>query len=100
MASSNKTSFNLRFVPVAGYGSAYKHQDPDHRRDKLSYVHKDRIHLNKSWHKEFQANEHPKTLRNYLNDTKKKVKGITKRSMQKKAEDKVIGEAVVVIAGV
>lgn len=97
MASSNKTSFNLRFVPVTGYGSAYTHQKPEHRAEKLKYVHKDRIHLNESWHKEYQANGHPKTLRNYLNYTKREVKKLTKRSMQKKAEDKVIGEAVVVI---
>lgn len=93
----NKTSFNLRFVPVTKHRSADKHQDPEHREQKLGYVHKERIHLNESWHREYQANGHPKTLKNYLNDTKKVVKEKTKRSMQKKAEDKVIGEAVVVV---
>ena len=53
--------------------------------------------MNESWHKEYQANGHPKTLRNYLADTKKVVKEKTGRAMQKKAEDNVIGEAVVVI---
>lgn len=80
----------------AKYGSAYQHQKPDHRA-KLGYIHSDRSHLNESWHREYQANGHPKTLRNYLSDTKKVVKEKTKRSMQKKAEEKVIAEAVVVI---
>lgn len=96
LKSQNKTSFNLRFVPVTGFGSAYKHQKPDHR-ETLNYIHKERVQLNESWHKEYQANGHPKTLKNYLNDTKKVVKDKTTKSMQKKAEDKVIGEAVVVI---
>lgn len=53
--------------------------------------------MNESWHREYQANGHPKTLRNYLADTKRIVKEKTGRAMQKKAEDNVIGEAVVVI---
>ena len=53
--------------------------------------------MNESWHKEYQSNGHPKTLRNYLADTKRIVKEKTGRAMQKKAEDNVIGEAVVVI---
>ena len=97
LKSQNKTSFNVRFVPVTGYRSAYMHHDKKHREEKLSYVHKDRIGMNEIWHREYQANGHPKTLKNYLNDTKKVVKEKTKRSMQKKAEDKVIGEAVVVV---
>ena len=92
----NKTSFNLRFVPVTGYRGAYMHQKADNRA-KLYYIHKDRIGLNESWHREYQANGHPKTLKNYLNDTKKVVKKKTTKAMQKKAEDRVIGEAVVVV---
>lgn len=63
----------------------------------MNYIHSERTELNESWHKEYQANGHPKTLRNYLADTKKVVKTKTGRAMQKKAEDNVIGEAVVVI---
>lgn len=81
---------------MAKYGSAYTHQKPEHRAT-LHYIHSDRTQLNESWHKEYQANGHPKTLRNYLADTKKVVKAKTGRAMQKKAEDNVIGEAVVVI---
>lgn len=81
---------------MAKYGSAYTHQKPEHRAT-LNYIHSERTELNESWHKEYQANGHPKTLRNYLADTKKVVKEKTGRAMQKKAEDNVIGEAVVVI---
>lgn len=81
---------------MAKYGSAYTHQKPEHRAT-LNYIHSERTQLNESWHKEYQANGHPKTLRNYLADTKKVVKEKTGRAMQKKAEDNVIGEAVVVI---
>lgn len=96
MARPQKTSFNVATVPVAKFGSAYTHQKPEHRA-KLGYIHSDRSHLNESWHKEYQANGHPKTLRNYLADTKKVVKEKTGRAMQKRAEDNVISEAVVVI---
>ena len=96
MARSQKTSFNICSVSVAKYGSAYTHQKPEHRAT-LNYIHSERTELNESWHKEYQANGHPKTLRNYLADTKKVVKEKTGRTMQKKAEDNVIGEAVVVI---
>lgn len=96
MARNQKTSFNICSVSVAKYGSAYTHQKPEHRAT-LNYIHSDRTQLNESWHKEYQANGHPKTLRNYLADTKRIVKEKTGRSMQKKAEDNVIGEAVVVI---
>ena len=81
---------------MAKYGSAYTHQKPEHRAT-LNYIHSERTQLNESWHKEYQSNGHPKTLRNYLADTKKVVKAKTGRAMQKKAEDNVIGEAVVVI---
>lgn len=81
---------------VAKYGSAYQHQKPEHRAT-LNYIHSERTAMNESWHREYQANGHPKTLRNYLADTKKIVKAKTGRAMQKKAEDNVIGEAVVVI---
>lgn len=96
MARNQKTSFNICSVSVAKYGSAYTHQKPEHRAT-LNYIHSDRTEMNESWHKEYQANGHPKTLRNYLADTKKVVKAKTGRAMQKKAEDNVIGEAVVVI---
>ena len=96
MARNQKTSFNICSVSVAKYGSAYTHQKPEHRAT-LNYIHSERTQLNESWHKEYQANGHPKTLRNYLADTKRIVKEKTGRSMQKKAEDNVIGEAVVVI---
>lgn len=96
MARNQKTSFNICSVSVAKYGSAYTHQKPEHRAT-LNYIHSERTELNESWHKEYQANGHPKTLRNYLADTKKVVKTKTGRAMQKKAEDNVIGEAVVVI---
>lgn len=96
MARSQKTSFNLQSMPVAKYGSAYIHQKPEHRAT-LNYIHSERTNLNQSWHKEYQANGHPKTLRNYLADTKKIVKAKTGRAMQKRAEEKVIGEAVAVI---
>lgn len=96
MARNQKTSFNVCSVSVAKYGSAYTHQKPEHRAT-LNYIHSDRTQLNESWHKEYQSNGHPKTLRNYLADTKKVVKAKTGRAMQKKAEDNVIGEAVVVI---
>jgi hypothetical protein len=96
MARSQKTSFNICSVSVAKYGSAYTHQKPEHRAT-LNYIHSERTELNESWHKEYQANGHPKTLRNYLADTKRIVKEKTGRAMQKKAEDNVIGEAVVVI---
>lgn len=96
MARNQKTSFNICSVSVAKYGSAYTHQKPEHRAT-LNYIHSDRTQLNESWHKEYQSNGHPKTLRNYLADTKKVVKEKTGRAMQKKAEDNVIGEAVVVI---
>lgn len=96
MARNQKTSFNICSVSVAKYGSAYTHQKPEHRAT-LNYIHSDRTEMNESWHKEYQANGHPKTLRNYLADTKKVVKEKTGRAMQKKAEDNVIGEAVVVI---
>lgn len=81
---------------MAKYGSSYTHQKPEHRAT-LNYIHSERTQLNESWHKEYQSNGHPKTLRNYLADTKKVVKAKTGRAMQKKAEDNVIGEAVVVI---
>lgn len=96
MARNQKTSFNICSVSVAKYGSAYTHQKPEHRAT-LNYIHSDRTELNESWHKEYQSNGHPKTLRNYLADTKRIVKEKTGRAMQKKAEDNVIGEAVVVI---
>lgn len=96
MARNQKTSFNVCSVSVAKYGSAYTHQKPEHRAT-LNYIHSERTQLNESWHKEYQSNGHPKTLRNYLADTKKVVKAKTGRAMQKKAEDNVIGEAVVVI---
>ena len=96
MARNQKTSFNICSVSVAKYGSAYTHQKPEHRAT-LNYIHSERTRLNESWHKEYQANGHPKTLRNYLADTKRIVKEKTGRAMQKKAEDNVIGEAVVVI---
>lgn len=96
MARNQKTSFNICSVSVAKYGSAYTHQKPEHRA-MLNYIHSERTRLNESWHKEYQANGHPKTLRNYLADTKKIVKAKTGRAMQAKAEDNVIGEAVVVI---
>lgn len=96
MARNQKTSFNICSVSVAKYGSAYTHQKPEHRAT-LNYIHSERTEMNESWHKEYQANGHPKTLRNYLADTKKVVKEKTGRAMQKKAEDNVIGEAVVVI---
>lgn len=83
-------------MKTSKYGSAYTHQKPEHRAT-LNYIHSDRTQFNESWHKEYQANGHPKTLRNYLADTKKVVKEKTGRAMQKKAEDNVIGEAVVVI---
>lgn len=72
------------------------HQKPEHRMT-LGYIHHERTVMNESWHKECQANGVPKTLRNYLNDTKRIVKEKTGRAMQKKAEDNVIAEAVVVI---
>lgn len=96
MARIQKTSFNICSVKTSKYGSAYTHQKPEHRAT-LNYIHSERTQLNESWHKEYQANGHPKTLRNYLADTKKVVKEKTGRAMQKKAEDNVIGEAVVVI---
>lgn len=96
MARNQKTSFNICSVKTSKYGSAYTHQKPEHRAT-LNYIHSDRTQLNESWHKEYQANGHPKTLRNYLADTKKVVKEKTGRAMQQKAEDNVIGEAVVVI---
>ena len=96
MARNQKTSFNICSVSVAKYGSAYTHQKPEHRAT-LNYIHSERTEMNESWHKEYQSNGHPKTLRNYLADTKKVVKAKTGRAMQKKAEDNVIGEAVVVI---
>lgn len=96
MARNQKTSFNICSVKTSKYGSAYTHQKPEHRAT-LNYIHSERTELNESWHKEYQANGHPKTLRNYLADTKKVVKAKTGRAMQKKAEDNVIGEAVVVI---
>ena len=96
MARNQKTSFNICSVSVAKYGSAYTHQKPEHRAT-LNYIHSERTEMNESWHKEYQANGHPKTLRNYQADTKRIVKEKTGRAMQKKAEDNVIGEAVVVI---
>ena len=96
MARNQKTSFNICSVKTSKYGSAYQHQKPEHRAT-LNYIHSERTKLNESWHKEYQANGHPKTLRNYLADTKRIVKEKTGRAMQKKAEDNVIGEAVVVI---
>lgn len=96
MARNQKTSFNVCSVKTSKYGSAYTHQKPEHRAT-LNYIHSERTELNESWHKEYQANGHPKTLRNYLADTKRIVKEKTGRAMQKKAEDNVIGEAVVVI---
>ena len=96
MARNQKTSFNICSVSVAKYGSAYQHQKPEHRAT-LNYIHSERTAMNESWHREYQANGHPKTLRNYLADTKKIVKAKTGRAMQAKAEDNVIGEAVVVI---
>lgn len=96
MAREQKTSFNISSVPVAKYGSSYQHQKPEHRA-KLNYIHSDRSQLNESWHRDIQENGRPKTLRNYLADTKRIVKAKTGRAMQKKAEDYVIGEAVVVI---
>lgn len=96
MARNQKTSFNICSVSVAKYGSAYTHQKPEHRAT-LNYIHSERTAMNESWHREYQANGHPKTLRNYLADTKKIVKAKTGRAMQKRAEDNVIGEAVVVI---
>lgn len=96
MARTQKTSFNILSVPVAKYGSAHIHQNPEHRAT-LDYIHSRRTHLNERWDKETLANGRPKTLRNYLADTKKAVKEKTGRAMQKKAEDNVIGEAVVVI---
>lgn len=96
MARNQKTSFNICSVKTSKYGSAYTHQKPEHRAT-LHYIHSERTELNESWHKEYQANGHPKTLRNYLADTKRIVKEKTGRAMQKKAEDNVIGEAVVVI---
>ena len=96
MARNQKTSFNICSVSVAKYGSAYTHQKPEHRAT-LHYIHSERTEMNESWYKEYQSNGHPKTLRNYLADTKRIVKEKTGRAMQKKAEDNVIGEAVVVI---
>lgn len=96
MARNQKTSFNICSVKTSKYGSAYQHQKPEHRAT-LNYIHSERTALNESWHREYQANGHPKTLRNYLADTKRIVKEKTGRAMQKKAEDNVIGEAVVVI---
>ena len=96
MARNQKTSFNICSVKTSKYGSAYTHQKPEHRAT-LNYIHSERTKLNESWHREYQANGHPKTLKNYLADTKRIVKEKTGRSMQKKAEDNVIGEAVVVI---
>lgn len=96
MARNQKTSFNICSVKTSKYGSAYQHQKPEHRAT-LNYIHSDRTEMNESWHKEYQSNGHPKTLRNYLADTKRIVKEKTGRAMQKKAEDNVIGEAVVVI---
>lgn len=96
MARNQKTSFNICSVKTSKYGSAYTHQKPEHRAT-LNYIHSERTQLNESWHKEYQSNGHPKTLRNYLADTKRIVKEKTGRAMQKKAEDNVIGEAVVVI---
>lgn len=96
MARNQKTSFNICSVSVAKYGSAYQHQKPEHRAT-LNYIHSERTAMNESWHREYQANGHPKTLRNYLADTKRIVKEKTGRAMQKKAEDNVIAEAVVVI---
>lgn len=96
MARNQKTSFNICSVKTSKYGSAYTHQKTEHRAT-LNYIHSERTELNESWHKEYQANGHPKTLRNYLADTKRIVKEKTGRAMQKKAEDNVIGEAVVVI---
>lgn len=96
MARNQKTSFNICSVKTSKYGSAYTHQKPEHRAT-LNYIHSERTHLNESWHKEYQSNGHPKTLRNYLADTKRIVKEKTGGAMQKKAEDNVIGEAVVVI---
>ena len=96
MARNQKTSFNICSVSVTKYGSAYTHQKPEHRAT-LHYIHSERTAMNESWHREYQANGHPKTLRNYLADTKRIVKEKTGRAMQKKAEDNVIGEAVVVI---
>ena len=96
MARNQKTSFNICSVKTSKYGSAYTHQKPEHRAT-LNYIHSERTELNERWHKEYQANGHPKTLRNYLADTKRIVKEKTGRAMQKKAEDNVIGEAVVVI---
>lgn len=96
MARNQKTSFNICSVSVAKYGSAYTHQKTEHRAT-LNYIHSERTAMNESWHREYQANGHPKTLRNYLADTKRIVKEKTGRAMQKKAEDNVIGEAVVVI---
>lgn len=96
MARNQKTSFNICSVKTSKYGSAYTHQKPEHRAT-LHYIHSERTEQNESWHKEYQENGHPKTLRNYLADTKRIVKEKTGRAMQKKAEDNVIGEAVVVI---
>ncbi|MBR8803574.1 hypothetical protein [Porphyromonas levii] len=96
MARAKKTSFNLVFVPTTAYGSRYMHHKIEHR-NQLNYVVHERTILNESWHLEYQANGHPKTLKNYLTAGKKIVKEKTKRSMQKKAENNFIGEGVVVI---
>ena len=85
-----------RMNPNQFYALPQSPQKPEHRAT-LNYIHSERTELNESWHKEYQANGHPKTLRNYLADTKRIVKEKTGRAMQKKAEDNVIGEAVVVI---
>ena len=69
---------------------------PEHRK-QLDYVRHEDTCLNKSYHSEYQSNGMPKTLANYLADAKKRVKALTGRSMQKTAEDRAIGEAIVVI---
>lgn len=91
-----RTAFILYDCPPTRYGSAYKHHKPEHR-ETLGYILHDRTKLNESWHKEYQANGYPKTLRNYLSDIKKRYKEKIGQGWQKAADKNAIKEGIVVI---
>lgn len=88
------TSVHMKTIPASSMSHAGNHHNPE-LRQRLYYVHHDRTQYNERWDREVKASGKPKTLTNYFTAIKNNVKHKTQRSMQKRAMDVAIQDALV-----
>ena len=90
------TSVRMKSITISNLSHAQKHHNQEHRAT-LKYVHHELTVTNERWDREYKANGNPKSLNNYFTAIKKNVKEKTGRSIQERAADNALQEAVVVI---